>query len=155
MKARQMKAVDYALIKAQTRRLISAAGGLESAEQVTRVKKSVIGDYQNVAATAMFMPVDIVADLESDTGLPYVTEALVKLAGGYMVRVPSIISEAAFPQQFAIIAKETSDVFERAAHALQDGKVSAEESQKLLFEISEAINALAQARAILEKGCEK
>lgn len=71
---------DLAALKTATRRLIRAAGGVESAASVSRVQKSSLSDYQNPALPDHFMPIDIVLELERDTGTHPVTQALARLA---------------------------------------------------------------------------
>lgn len=150
MKTRQLKQDDYALLKTATRRLIAAAGGVESAATVTRVNKSALSEYQNPQSVTHFMPVDVAADLEADTGVHFVTEALVRMAGGYMVGLTAVKSRTLFGRQLAKIGREIGHVFDRSCSALEDGKITDAEARKLTAEIDDAIRALAQARAILE-----
>ena len=79
MKARQLPAESYALLKAATRHLVRAAGGVEHAP--TRVGKSNLSDYGSINKSETYIPIDVVADIEADLGDPRVTRALADLAG--------------------------------------------------------------------------
>jgi len=81
------KAVDTSLpderkakIKAATRKLVTQAGGVESAAQVCRVTGASLS-YYGLPHRDQFIPADAIADLENDVGLPLVTRVLAELAG--------------------------------------------------------------------------
>lgn len=70
----------YQAIKAATRRLIRACGGLEDAADETRVSAQTLCLYQSPNRSE-YVPADVVADLEQVCGDPVVTRALAKAAG--------------------------------------------------------------------------
>ena len=80
-----LAASDYKSLRAATRRLVHEAGGPASAEHVTRVNDSQLSEYQvadpNPNRRPQFMPIDVVLDLERDTGVPHVTRELARLSG--------------------------------------------------------------------------
>lgn len=147
---RQLREQDYTYLKAASRKMIKQAGGVEGAAVVTRVGRSQLSNYQSINHLAEFMPLDVIADLESDCGVPYVTQALSRLAGGYFMKIPSSSEHAVFSVHLAEIGGEISDVMKRAGEALHDGAITREETGGLIQEIDEAINALASARGFLE-----
>jgi len=69
----------YVAIKAATKRLIEACGGVEGAAVSTRVEKSSLSLYQRVDRPDCFMPADVVADLEHFAGEPVVSSVLASL----------------------------------------------------------------------------
>lgn len=140
----------YLQIKAATRSLIKNCGGAEWASSVTRVNKTVLSDYQNVKRPDFYMPADVVTDLEAECGDPIVTKLLCSLAGGYYVPLPTQVGDEVLPAHLAQIGKEVADVFSAVSVALADGQLSAEEKDRILSEIEEAINALASAKGFIK-----
>ena len=133
--------MQYNLIKTATRKLIRAAGGVEGASLITRAGKSVLSDYQNVSKTEFFMPADIVADLESETGCRFVSEALSLVRSSD--KKPEPLSS--FPLQISEILKQTGDVVQQAGAANIDGRITFQERRAICKEISEAMIALTKA----------
>lgn len=140
------------LLKTATRRLIRAAGGVESAAMATRVGKSALSDYQNPAMVDHFMPIDVVVDLERDTGADHVTQALCRVAGGFFVqadagsRGPVVIG---LTEHLPGIGRSVGDVLAETAKALADGKISALERADLIKQIDKSIDYLLAARKTL------
>lgn len=77
---------DKAALKAATRRLLDAAGGLVSASMACRAGKTSLGRFGSVN-DEQFMPADVIADLEADIGEPVVTRELARLAGYKLVPI--------------------------------------------------------------------
>jgi hypothetical protein len=69
-----------AKIKAATRKLVTQAGGQESAAQVCRVSGPSLA-YYGLPHRDQYIPADAIADLERDVGVPLVTRILAELAG--------------------------------------------------------------------------
>lgn len=142
---------DIAFLKTATRRLVRAAGGIESAAMVTRVGKSALSDYQNPELPDHFMPIDVVAELEGDTGAFHVTQALCRLSGGYFVRGPAPGSTVMhFSGHLPQVGKEIGDIWAESARALVDGAISEEERQRLIAEIEGGLEAMISLRNALE-----
>lgn len=159
MSARQLPASDYQKLKAASRALVATVGGAVAAAAVTR------GDHQSVSRYGSahpdngdrFMPIDVVADLESECEQPVLTRALAELSGHLLVPVPRAVgSGTALGQVTAAALKETSQVFVQLADALGDGKLTPIEAKAIADEIDEALTRLAalklQVRAEAEAG---
>lgn len=139
--ARVLSATEYALIETATRDLIKSCGGLEAAASHTRVGKSTLGRYQQ--RTGEFMPADIIADLESATGLPLVTDALAKLAHRMLLALPHADADPEIAARLALVGKEVADVFAAGAAMLVDGRADRQERLALIDQVREAQTALA------------
>lgn len=85
--ARRHPALVYAQIKTWTRLLVEAAGGLEAAATVTRVRPSALQTYYSPQHPEAFAPADVLADLQAFTGDPLVTRYLAKLCGFDLVPI--------------------------------------------------------------------
>lgn len=139
---------SYKAIKAAIRRLNKQAGGVESATFVTRVKKTHLADYGNINCPDKFMPADIIADLEADTGQPIITRELAKITGHVLLPVEVNLSKSEWAIRLAKIGKEASDVFAKASDALaDDGDIDATEAVSIIKELDEAITAFADMRS--------
>lgn len=92
-----------AKIKAATRKLVTAAGGIESAAQVTRVSAASLSLY-GLLHKEQFIPADAVGDLERDTGVPLVTRVLAELAGYDLVPRQGVADQTGHhdPMQLAV-----------------------------------------------------
>jgi len=151
MTARQHSAHVYKSLKAATRRLVKEAGGVESAASVTRVGKSNLSDYGASQNPITFGPIDVIADLESDTGAAYVTRALAQLAGCVLLPVEVRAGDLDWARRLAAIGKEASDVFARVQEAIAtNGDIDAVEAVDIITEVDEALAAFADLRAALE-----
>lgn len=159
MSARQLPASDYQKLKAASRALVATVGGAVAAAAVTR------GDHQSVSRYGSahpdnadrFMPIDVVADLESECEQPVLTRVLAEMSGFLLVPVPRAVgSGTALGRVVAAALKETSQVFVRMADALGDGRLSADEAREIAAEVNEAMIMLAalklQVQAEAEAG---
>lgn len=146
---RVLAAGAYQALGFATRRLVKAAGGLEAAASVTRVGKSTLGRYQD-PGSGDWMPVDVVADLESESGQRFVTEALARQSGCLLLPLPA--ASAAAPemaQRLARLGQEIAEVFAASAAALADGRVEPAEAARMINEIDDAVRELAGLRSLL------
>lgn len=143
---RQLPDRDYQALKAATRQLVNAAGGAVAAAGVTR------GDHQNISRYGSanldnadrFMPIDVIADLESECEQPVLTKELARLSGYLLVQVPKVVrSGTALGLVTAGALKETSEVFVALAEGLGDGKICAADALNIGREIDEALAKLA------------
>lgn len=158
-RGRQLPDRDYQVIKAATRRLIDAAGGPVAAAEVTRGAHQDMSRYGSAHPdnAGRFMPVDVLADLESETEQPILTKSLAKLAGFLLVPEPKVaLSGSALGVITSKALKETSEVFVALADATLDGKVCSADADNISREIDEAMAKLAalklQVRAEAEAG---
>lgn len=145
-RARQLPDRDYQALFAATRQLVNAAGGPVAAAAITR------GDHQSISRYGSahpdnadrFMPIDILADLESECEQPVLTAALARLSGHLLVPVPSVVlSGTALGVITAKALKETSEVFVALADRMGDGKLCADDAAHIGREIDEALSKLA------------
>jgi hypothetical protein len=145
-RGRQLPDRDYQAIKAATRQLINAAGGAVAAATATR------GDHQSISRYGSahpdnadrFMPIDVLADLESECEQPVLTKELARLSGHLLVPVPQVArSGTALGMITAAALKETSEVFVALAEGMGDGKLSAADAAHIGREIDEAFAKLA------------
>lgn len=143
---RQLPDRDYQALKAATRQLVNAAGGSVAAAAVTR------GDHQSISRygsahpdnDGRFIPVDVIADLESECEQPVLTRELARLSGHLLVPVPHVVrSGTALGVITAKALKETSEVFVALAEGMGDGKICADDAANISREIDEALTKLA------------
>jgi hypothetical protein len=85
MDARTFGKDTYKRLKRRTDQLIDLCGGLVAASAETRAGKSSLANYadsrERSAATNLWAPIDVIADLEHAAGEPLVTRELARLAG--------------------------------------------------------------------------
>lgn len=155
--ARPHREADYLALKGATRRLVEACGGVESAAAVTRTGFQVLSKY-GLPKEAVFVPVDVVADLEADAGEPLVTRALAALAGHVLVPLPrGEPGKGRWYRHISEVAQDAAAVVQRLGEALEDdGDVSRTEARALALRehVRHAIAELAtldQALADLER----
>lgn len=85
-RGRRLSAAAYRSLKAATRLLVEANGGVDGAAAQSRVGRSQMARYFSAEAPDL-MPVDVVADLENACGVAYVTAGLAHLSHGCYVPV--------------------------------------------------------------------
>lgn len=141
---------DYLRIKAAIRALIDAAGGGIAAVALgLRVGKSNLSDYGSIHRLEVFMPADVIADLEESVGDPMVTRTLARLQGYELYKLPRHDDDADWVGMLGESAKDTGNVIARLGAALSDdGKVTAREvrDQSLVPLIDEALRELVRLR---------
>ena len=150
--ARALRAVDYIALKTSARRLVKAAGGVESAAQATRVGHAQLGRYGDQKSQEN-MAVDVVADLESDVGAPIVTRALATLSGHLLIPIPPAVGDAEWIGHLGALGKEFGEAMSKLSEAFRNGgTITAEESREMELrrEVNEAMEALAKIAKALE-----
>lgn len=141
----------YYLIKAATRRLIKAAGGIDEATHACRVGKSNLSDYQNINKPDLFMPLDVASDLERETGSHAITEAMARLAGGMFLSLSQGDKVNCLPSHLPNVLKEVGDVISGIGKNMGTmAPMKRDERQLLSNEIDEAIRSLVVARNLLD-----
>lgn len=144
-KGRQLPDRDYQALKAAARQLVKANGGAVAAATVTR------GDHQSISRYGSahpdnadrFMPIDVLADLESECEQPVLTRELARLSGHVLVPVPHVTgSGRPLGIKTAQALKETSEVFVALAEAIGDGHLCADDATRIGQEIDEALAGL-------------
>lgn len=148
-RARQLPDRDYQALKAATRQLINAAGGMEAAAAISRGNHQTMSRYGSAHLDNVdrYIPIDVLADLESECGQPVLTAALARMSGHLLVPEPSVVhSGSALGVITARALKETSEVFVALAEGLGDGKICVDDARKISKEIDEALSKLAALR---------
>lgn len=149
---RVFPACSYMALKAAFRRLTKAVGGQESAASITRVDFQGIGRYGR-AHEAMFVPVDVVADLEADAGDPLVTRAMADLQGHLLVPKPPAEGDPEWVEHLGALGKEAGEAIARLSEAFaHGGTITADEvrEMELRREVAEAMEVLARIDKALE-----
>lgn len=150
---RQLPRNDYLAIKAATRQLVKQAGGLDNAAAVTRPGRSALSDYGNPNHDDVFMPADVIADLETEISEPLLTAALARLQGCELMRVEfGGKVDPKWAEGLAAMGKEISEAFAKAGMALANGgDIDAGEIRtlELIREFDEALGSVARVRALL------
>ena len=130
-------------VKAATKALIRAAGGLEACQETTGKSTSALSRYQSVNDEA-FAPIDVVAALEAIThghaGHPPVTRLLADLAGYALFRKPQV--EARGHDLLELLAGQSraaGDIASGICTALADGKVEPHEAAPVRANIADLI----------------
>lgn len=155
--ARKRPEADYLRLKASVRRLQRDVGGLEAAAIVAGRSTATHGRYQHPDDPS-FMPLDVVLDLQSETGTVPVLDTLADLHGFLLVRKPPADADPEWVARLGQLGKEAGEAISKLSQALtQGGTITAEESRDLDLrrECREAMMALAEidaALADLEKG---
>lgn len=144
-RGRQLPDRDYQALKAATRQLVNSTGGSVAAAAVTR------GDHQSMSRYGSahpdnadrFMPIDVLADLESECEQPVLTRELARLSGHLLVPVPQVVrSGTSLGLKTAKALKETSEVFVALADGMGDGRLCARDAENIGREIDEALAKL-------------
>ncbi|HWJ71911.1 MAG TPA: hypothetical protein VNX29_01980 [Kaistia sp.] len=143
-------------IKAATRDLVAACGGVERAADIVDMSKSEVSRWQSASSMSSIIPVDAILALEAECSLAPVTAAMAAINGralaegaepGLPVRATliarqaaSMAAEAKVAQVFAEIHEDgvtTPAELERLQRALGDKQITDHEYQ----------NTIASARA--------
>ena len=139
---------DYGSVKAAVAALIGAAGGEKAAAEKCRVGKSMLSDYANPNHEKTHMPVDVVMQLEADTGEMPVTEHLAAAQDCLLLKLNTGDTHDDWSQHVMTLGKEAGDVFSRCQEFLaDDGEIDEFEAPELLREIDELLVAAAEMRA--------
>lgn len=136
-------------LKEATRELIGEGRKLKGSAFRTRVGKSSLSRYQALSDANIFMPVDIVADLENAAQKPVVTHILAKLSGWEIFPLPPVDATGKVSMQLKQVFKESGELLVTGAAALEDNRVDASEAREVLKEADDAIAALVKLRHLL------
>lgn len=141
-------------VKLLSKRLVSAAGGVEAASMATTRSPSQLCAY-GLPNAPEFMPVDVAADLEAVTvgqpGHPLLTRHLAKLAGYCLIKRPDAwLSETVWSQRAARLLKEGGDIIAGLGRALEtDNDVSPAEAEALVPDADELVTIALEIQAAL------
>ena len=152
MKARALSEASYLLIKAHTRTLIKGCGGQVSAASLTRVGHASMQRYGSIES-AEFMPADVTADLELELGTPVLSEAMARLSGHVLVKLPEVEHDGDMVRHIGRLTKELSDVAGGVGTCLaDDGKVTRDEIKSI--NLRKEIHDLIKAAVMLDHALE-
>lgn len=146
MTARLFGSDSYNRLKGAYRRVLKNAGGELGAAEITRGDHSVLGRYGR-PQERMFPPIDVVADLEKDTGDVSVTRELADLQDYVLVPKPPVSGNPKWIGHLAALSKEAGEAIATVGAALaDDGDISAKEIKKMKLreELREAMEAIAE-----------
>ena len=116
-------------VKAATRDLVKACGGVERAGSVAMVSKSEVSRWQS-AADADVISIPAVLALESDCGLALITSVMADL-NGQRLEHGEAGGVAQIASQQADVMRHAAELMAQGATALADGKVSPAEAALL------------------------
>jgi hypothetical protein len=145
---RYLPGTEYLTLKAATRALLRT-GTAVAAAAVTRVGDSRLSDYGHPHKPNDFAPIDVIADLEAECGVPVVTAALARLADHALVPLAQAHDRVALSAALARLGREVGDVLAQAASAAGDAPHAAGLAV-LENELTELIEATVAARAVVQ-----
>lgn len=135
---------DYHALKAATRDLVDAAGGGKRVAQLTRASEGRLSEACAAHVMDRFAAIDVVADLEAETGMHFVTRCLADLSGFDLVPRRAA-TRLDLHEHLARIAKECGEAQAALAVSLATPGISEAERLRTRTEMLEAI-------AILQEG---
>jgi hypothetical protein len=141
--ARLLSRNDYRALKDATQEAVEKAGGCAKAGGETRVGPSYLSRYGNVHE-AMFAPVDVAAELDALAGEPVIARALAALSGYQLVKMTAANDAQTFHRHLATVSERAAGAVADLARALEDARVSPEESRALHKPVGLAIAALCE-----------
>jgi len=145
---------DDQALKAASKALVKAVGGIEAAEGFCRSSFRRLSEY-GVPDNDCFMPIDVVRDLESvahDTvGYPQVTRFLARQAGGVFVALPRRTGGSVADLHAAVArhSRKAGDVTSEMIEDLGDGVVEPAEAERAMAKIMDAVEELMSLHATL------
>ncbi len=144
---RQISDTEVRSLKTATRALIQRVGGLHAAATVTRVNASVLAEYYDPNAAERLVPADVAADLERVAGEPVVTAQLARMAGHALL--PLQAGQGTDAAAIGRVFAECGQLGAAWAAAMEDGRISAVEAERLMSELADLQRAAGAALALL------
>lgn len=135
---------DYHALKAAFRTLVSAAGGPARVGEITRARNPAkLSEACAPHCMDRFPALDVIADLECETGSPIVAKVLADLSGCDLVaRDPKPADAKSLPERLARVARESADVTAAYLTATADGQLTDKERDALRREVAQALAEL-------------
>lgn len=140
-------------LKRHTEALIKDVGYLKACE-ITGKSKATLGRYASLAEenSERYMPIQVVAELEAASTVPYVTKALAEIqkltlqySDGKEVRSGGLNSDVILlSQRFATLMAEYN-------HSIEDGVISLNEAKRLLEETNSLQQVLMEMKLHLQR----
>jgi hypothetical protein len=127
--ARPISDTWFQRIKAATRDLVKACGGVERSAEIAHVSKSEVSRWQVVTDESV-LPIPAAVALENECGLPIVTTVMAELNGR---RLTDGVSEggsaAAVAVRHAEVFRAAAELMAQGAQALSDGDLTPAEAE--------------------------
>lgn len=158
MENRLILASDVSRLKAVTRRALNHAGTAVEFQHKTRVNNASLSRYGNPDQPEM-IPIDIVFEVESEIGHPWITETLAEMHGFDLITsehkrvLPE--DQTSLIELMPKLAKEQSELMNRVVIALGDNHVSENECRAIEQELDDVADILRQCRSRLAYWREK
>lgn len=151
---------EYDGLKHASKRLIKACGGLEAASMITRVGHSELARYYALEEK-LFMPVDVVSDLEAIADSPVISQTLAQMLGYTLIQLQP--ADTATPHhhwtsQLAHLGQETAAVLKQIGMALSEhGTLTAHSinHHHLILHLDNLIQAAMQLKAAMAQRQER
>ena len=121
-------------IKAATRDLIAACGGLDRSSEITGVGTSQLSRFQQASEMDCLISVTVALMLQADCGVPYVTSAMAALAGRTLSDPQveaAIVAKADLMQRYADTTASALQMLATMAEAMADLDLTPNEAEKL------------------------
>jgi len=141
MKPRRFGEDFYLGLKARWHQLVREAGGTAYAAALTGTYESRISEWGANQHLDKFPPLDKIADIELDRGIPLITRYLADLHGYDLVQREAH-QERGIHSHFNSIVTEVAELQTRMATAMSDGTITDQECAEIAKEAQEAANAL-------------
>jgi len=153
--ARFLPRADYRRLKLAGRDLVAACGGQSrAAEKVTRIGQQQLSKALSLADefSEVFLPIDVVLDLEADCETPIVTRVLAELASHQVTPLPELTRAASDVAALMAVVKEGSEAFAKISAAVGDGTVTFGEWSEIEPEIDQLLTAGQALKARMRGG---
>lgn len=140
-------------VKAATRDLVKACGGIVRAGEIAHASKSEVGRWQH-AGDPDVIPLSAVLALEAECALPLVTSAMADLHGQRLVG-DEPASVAAIASHHADALRSFADLVSEGAAALADGRITPAEAttlDRIAGDVERAMGPLRRALAAAQAG---
>jgi len=117
-------------IKAATRDLVKACGGVVRAGDLASVSKSEVGRWQSPGDPGVIgIPAAMV--LEAECGCAYVTAVMAENAGRRLVEADGAVSVADLLGRQGAVARSSAELVAEIAEAAADGRITAAEAERI------------------------
>jgi len=142
-----------AYLRRHTEALVKALG-IEAASEVSGKSKATLGRYYSDAPehAERFMPVDVVAALESEAGFPHVTTALAELNTMVLSHDATRTNARAgnVNEDVILLCERFASLISEYHQAIADGTISANEARRMLRETAALQAVLMEMKLRLE-----
>jgi hypothetical protein len=136
-------------LKALFRGLVELCGGFDAAAACTRVSRSQLHNYCDMASD-QFAPIDVVADLERVAGEPLVTAELARRAGWHLAP-DSADAAGPLAHSIARLTRDASEACGAYVEATSDGHIDPAEAEALERKLADVARVVGTARATLRR----